>query len=152
MTDRTEEDGLAARLNISVGGEPVTLRTLNLNESEDWLKRLDDVGKVEGNSIPVDVALDLALAYDIDGVLTDARTRFTKRELFDALNQMASAEDPFALDARSMVGASGLFRNLSPLLYLVANRSLQASSTNGASQSGASTRRRSGKASLKSVS
>lgn len=155
MIPRTEEDGLAARLPITVGGEAVTLRTLNLDESEAWLARLDDIGKIEGASIPVDVALDLVLAYDVDGTLGDpvaARKRFTKRELFDAVNQMASAEDPFLEDARSVVAASGLYRNLSPLMYQLVIRSQQASSTNGASPSGASTRRRSAKASLKSVS
>lgn len=152
MIERTEELGLAGHLPISVGGRRVELRTLNLDESEKWLARLDDIGRMEVNRLPTEVLLGLVMAYDVDGQLASADTsQFTKRELFDAANQMASAEDPFLEDARSAAVASGA-KHMAPLTYQLVIRSLPANSTNGASQSGASTRRHSGKASLKSVS
>lgn len=155
MIERTEELGLAAYLTISVGGQQVRLRTLDLDESEAWLAQVDAVGKVESTDIPLDVQLDLVRAYDKDGVLgDDLRKHFTKRELYDATNQMVSAEAPFLEDARSVVEASGrsLWKGMGALMYRLVVQSLRESSTNGPAQSGGSTPRRSAKRSLKSVS
>lgn len=153
MIERTEEDGLAARLTITVGGQRTTLRTLNLDESDEWLKGLDELGELTPTGVPAEKLLALIVAYDVDGVLGgDLRKRFTKVELQSAVNQMVSAEAPLAEESRSVVTGSGLFRNLGPLAYQLAVRSQSESSTNGDSQSGGSTPRRSGKASLKSVS
>lgn len=156
MIERTEELALAARLPIVVGEENVTLRTLNLDESDDWLKLLDDLGDLDSMGVPTEKLISLVLAYDIDGVLggneTSLRKRFTKRQLQAAVEGMVTAEAPLAEQSRSVVTASGLFRNLGPLAYQLAVRSQQESSTSGPSLAGASTRKRSAKPSLKSVS
>jgi hypothetical protein len=158
VIERTEELGLAARLPISVGGQLVQLRTLNLDESERWLgkvsaavARLDvpDTGNpatvlADLAKQPAVVMLELVRAYDVENVLgtaTALRKRMTQRELYDAVKQMVRAEAPFLEDARSVVEAFGpqLRAMAAGLLYRMSVQSQPANSTNGRSLSGAST-------------
>lgn len=146
MTDRTEELGLAHRLPIVVGGVLVELRTLNLDESDKWQERIKGVN-VQTDLSP-DLMLDLVVAYDVEHVLgarAQLRKKFTRQELWDALNQMASAEFPLEMVARSVAEASGVTA-MGPFLFLLANqlatqpsRSPRESSTNGRSPTGEST-------------
>jgi hypothetical protein len=111
VPDRTEDAALSRILPLTVGGEPVELRTLTIDESDIWL------GKVADAMARIDIppgasqdilqgllsmasseAIDLVLAYDMDGTLGGAesfRARATKREVHHALEVMLSAEDPF---------------------------------------------------------
>jgi len=145
MNDRTEELGLAARLPIVVGGERVDLRTLNLDESEKWLAKF---GKLEVEAdMPAQAMLDLVIAYDVEKVLgTSAalRKRFTQVELKDALEGMVTAEAPFAMEARSVVKASGLAMTPGPLMYHLIVRSLRANSMSSPLPNGDSTQQASG--------
>ena len=130
--ERTEELGLSGKLPIYVGGSPVELRTLNLEESEKWLGRLrtlDDKG------IGVDELLDLVLAYDVEKVLgprASVRKRMTQRELSATFNQMVRAELPFLKDAPSVESEFGRLLAQGVLGRLF----LRESSTNGRSPSG----------------
>ena len=139
MTERTEELGLAGRLPISVGGEPIELRTLSLDESDKWLALLKPIDLE--TEISTELMLSLVVAYDVDHVLGgDLRTRMTKRELNDAVDQMVSAEDPFEEASRSVVAASGLLANIpTGLMYHLVNQSRRASITSSSSTNTAST-------------
>jgi hypothetical protein len=160
MTDeRTEADALAQVLTVSVGGEAVELRTLTIDESDAWLRRLTGAVDIalpdaEGDAdtlarmlaLPAQAALDLVAAYDKDGVLGDTealRTRMTKRELHEALEAMADAEDPFgegaARLAAEVFGAPSRFLAAMTQLVLDGLASPTAPSPNGASTPGAST-------------
>lgn len=155
MSERTEESALARRLSISVGGEPLELRTLNLDESEDWLAKVG--GSIAGFDLPTgqDAAetfdllartptrtmLELVRAYDVDGKLgeeSELRKRLSQRELYEALKVMVVAEAPFASDVRSVVAAFGpdLRRGVGILIGTLASRYQPASSTNGHSPPG----------------
>lgn len=155
MSDRTEEAALAGRLSISVGGETVVLRTLNLDESEEWLGKVgteiagfDLPGGLDAPETfdvlaraPARVMLGLVLAYDLDGVLppvVELRKRLTQRELYAALRGMAEAEVPFATDLRSAVAAFGpqIRTAVGILAESLASRSRPALSTNGRSPIG----------------
>ena len=135
--ERTEELGLAGRLPISVGGQQVALRTLNLDESEQWQEKFAnfDVGVAADTKEiqkTTDAMLDLVEAYDVDHVLgtrESLRKRLNRRELYDAINQMARAELPFLADSPSVEREFG--QALASQLMLGQFR--QASSTNGSS-------------------
>lgn len=154
MIDRTEELGLSARLPLVVGGQPVELRVLDLNESDKWLALLNPID-IE-TDMSTQLMLDLVVAYDVDKVLGTAaelRGRMTKRELNDALNQMVRAEDPFEEASRSVVAASGVLSNMpNSLMFHLVNRLRRASITNGHSPIGASTPSRSERRSRKNGS
>jgi hypothetical protein len=157
MAERTEAEALAQVLTISVGGEPVTLRTLTIDESDAWLRRLTgavdvELGEAEGDAdtlarmlaLPATAALDLVAAYDVDSVLGEPaslRARMTKRELHGALEAMADAEDPFgegaARLAAEVFGAPSRF--LATMTSLVLDGLTTAPSPSGASTPGAST-------------
>lgn len=122
---RTEEEALEGVIRFTLAGEPVTLRTLSWEESDEWL------GLVAQETAGTDVsegdatadfrvfltqssaaALRLVTAYDRDGLLggeTGIKARgATKREIRSALEVMVAAEDPFGEDAvRSVVAAFG---------------------------------------------
>lgn len=126
MTERTEELALSGLLPLTIGGQPVELRTLTIEESDRWLGQLAaDLAALE---VPISehdgmamltgfltssagAALRLIAAYDVEGVLggIDAvRAKASKRELKAALEQMVTAEDPFGEDgARSVAAAFG---------------------------------------------
>ncbi len=131
MSDRTEELGLAARLPIQVGGETVELRTLNLDESEKWLARFGELD--DQADMPTNAMLTLVVAYDLEkklGTSASLRKRFTQVELKVALEGMVTAENPFGMEARSLVKESGAnVPRTSPLMYHMIVRSLRASST-----------------------
>jgi len=123
--ERTEEDGLAALLIVSMGGKPYRLRTLPLVESDAWLDLLgsamsavDVMETSDGDQMLRSMLksssaamLRLLVAYDHDGVLGGAdaiRERMTKRELSAALDGMVTAEDPSGeATARSVAAAFG---------------------------------------------
>jgi len=122
--ERTESQGESGLLTLSCGGQPVTLRALTLAESDAWLATLGDtlasldVGDEEdarsGDEMLRDLlvqasraALDLVVAYDLDGVLggRDAiRATMTKAELKDALEMMVTVEDPLGPASARSVG------------------------------------------------
>lgn len=114
--ERTEDAGLAGVLDVTMGGEPVRLRALTYDESEVWLERYADaLSSTETTDGDTDearmrslvtaatrTALDLVLAYDIDGVLGGAdavRARATRREITAALELMVTVEDPLSATA-----------------------------------------------------
>jgi hypothetical protein len=156
---RTEAEALAQVLNVSVGGEPVALRTLTIDESDAWLRRLTgavdvELPDAEGDAdtlarmlaLPATAALELVAAYDVDGVLGEPaslRTRMTKRELHDALEAMADAEDPFgegaARLAAEVFGAPSRFLAAMTSLVIDGLASPTDGSPSGASMPGAST-------------
>lgn len=157
IADRTEELALAGQLPISVGGRTVVLRTLNLDESEDWLAELgrqvagfeipeSDDAFAQIAQAPAKAMLELVVAYDLDGVLgpgESLRKRMTQRELYDAVQQMVTAEAPFVRDVRSVAEAFGpqLRAVVTSLVMAVVERSQQASNTNGRSPIGDSSPR-----------
>lgn len=157
MTDRSEESALAGRLSILVGSEPVELRTLNLDESEEWLGKVG--ASVAGFDLPTGLngaetfdvlartparlMLELVIAYDVDGVFperAELRKRFRQREVYEALRAMVTAEAPFVTDVRSVVAEFGpAFRaSVSVLVANLASRFQPESSTNGRSPRGGS--------------
>lgn len=150
MAERTEELGLSARLPIVVGGQEVTLRTLNLDESDEWQKQfaaLELSTDTDGDAATAtDKMLGLVEAYDVDGALGAAlRKRFTRRELYDAVKQMAASENPFLSEEPSVAKAFGqVLAN-----HLLLTQFQPASSMNGQPPTGASTRRRSAASSRK---
>ena len=159
MPERTEAEALAQVLTISAGGEPVELRTLTIDESDAWLRRLTgavdvELGEAEGDAdtlarmlaLPATAALDLLAAYDLDRVLGDVetlRSRMTKRELHAALEAMADAEDPFgegaARLAAEVFGAPSRFLAAMTSLVIDGLASPTERSPTGASTPGAST-------------
>lgn len=111
--ERTEDAGLAGVLDVTMGGGPVRLRALTYDESEVWLERYADaLSSTETTDGDTDearmrslvtaatrTALDLVLAYDIDGVLGGAdavRARASRREIAAALELMVTVEDPLS--------------------------------------------------------
>lgn len=157
MDERTEELGLAARLPLQVGGAQVVLRTLNLDESEDWLALLADqvagfdLGEGDPAQIftqlaqaPVRAMLELVMAYDHDGRLgsvNDLRKRMTQRELYAAVRQMVTAEAPFVQDVRSVGEAFGpqIRIVVMQVVAMIASRLQPANSTSGPLPTGTST-------------
>jgi hypothetical protein len=155
--ERSEADALRQVIRVPVGGEPVQLRTLTIDESDAWLRKLTgavdvELPETEGDadtlarllSLPARAALELVVAYDVEGVLGDAeslRERMTKRELHDALEAMAGAEDPFGEGAARLAdevcGAPSRF--LASMTRLVIDGLATAPSPSGVSTPGAST-------------
>lgn len=140
MTERSEELGLAGRLPIVVGGQPVDLRTLNLDESDEWQKQFAafDVAfdSAEEAKRTTDAMLELVIAYDVDSRLgPDVRKRFTRAELYAAFKQMAQAEIPFLADSPSAARVFG--ETLAA--RLVVGQFPQESSTSSPSPNGDST-------------
>ena len=132
MDDRTEGAALRGVLTLTLGGEPVTLRTLTLDESDVWLglyadalEHVDLSPAAVGSAFTAPAALmvDLVLAYDLEGTIPHGiRQKATKLELKTALEAMVAAEDPFGEDvARSVAAGFGapsrlLTRGLASLL------------------------------------
>jgi hypothetical protein len=111
VDERTEEDALAGVLLLKVGGEPVVLRVLSIEESDDWQRRLgaavaalDVPGEGDGMAMfnhmliaGSDAKLEMVLAYDVDhklGSREDIRKRMTKAELAAAFEAILDAENP----------------------------------------------------------
>lgn len=107
MPERTEDAALRGVLHITIGGEPVELRTLTLDESDEWLDLLaSHLSAIEIPSESGEAAIKGALtapagsarvlveAYDRDGTIPDIG-KAHKRELKAALEEMVMAEDPF---------------------------------------------------------
>lgn len=112
MDERNEDVALRGILPLIIGGKAVELRTLTLDESDEWLGRLAEelaaVG-IEDTDQGADLlravytassaaVARLVVAYDVDGKLGGLealRSRATKVELKQALDRMVGAEDPF---------------------------------------------------------
>lgn len=157
--ERTEGLALRQSLRITVGGEPVELRTLSLDESDVWLAKFtaaididtaDIVGDAAGLArlltLTSDFALDLIVDYDRDGRLAhrdQLRTHMTRQEVKAALEAMAGAEDPFGEGAARLAGEvfGAPSRLLGTLSRLAMNdlASRTDGSPNGASEPGALT-------------
>jgi hypothetical protein len=108
-----------------MGGQPYELRTLTLDESDEWLGKV--AAAMSAIEIPDEVSwlgdiaallttsatavAGLVAEYDRDGVLGGLdviRARMTKRELKAAMDAMVTAEDPFGTDvARSVATGFG---------------------------------------------
>lgn len=127
VAERTEDLGEIGVLHLTVGGQPVRLRVLTIEESDAWLDTLArvlsslDVPDMEGEPADVmarvfragsDARVRVVAAYDIEGVLGGVeavRKRMSKQELASALEVMVEAEGPLGMvDARSVVEAFGL--------------------------------------------
>jgi hypothetical protein len=160
VPDRTEDAALSRILPLTVGGEPIELRTLTIDESDVWL------GKVADAMARIDIppgasqdilqgllsmasseAIDLVLAYDVDDTLGGAESfhaRATKREVHHALEVMLSAEDPFGEGTGRSVAVvfgapSRLLRAGAAITLEAMVASLRARSTSGRSVDTAST-------------
>lgn len=153
MSERTEDLAIRQVLPITVGGETVELRTLTMDESDVWLRLLmetmdrplgepsDADGMAKMLATPADAAVDLIVAYDIDGTLgpkEDIRARISKREARSAIEVMAEAEDPFGPGARRLVesvfgGASQFLAGVLTTVTSVREASLSGVSVDGIS-------------------
>lgn len=154
MPERTEDVALRGILPITIGGQPVELRTLTLDESDAWLDLLaSHLSAIEIPSESGEAAIKGALtapagsarvlveAYDIDGTIPDIG-KATKREIKDALEQMVSAEDPFGEGiAHSVARAYGAPAQVvaQVLSYVLAMPPQPGPSTTGASNGTGST-------------
>lgn len=147
MPERTEDAALRGVLHITIGGESVQLRTLTLDESDEWLDmladhlsaiELPDTGGQEAIkgalTMPAQSARGLVAAYDLDHAIEDIG-KASKRELKEAFEQMVSAEDPFGEGvARSVAAAYGApARIMAEMLAYVLNQPLPVPSTTGPS-------------------
>lgn len=146
MGERTEDLALRGVLPLTIGGDPVELRTLTLDESDEWLDLLSeklvavelpsDSGEaaVRGAlSAPAASARELVAAYDVDDTIPDIG-KATKREIKAALDAMVESEDPFGEGVARSVGAA--FGAPSQLLAemvaaVLATSPAQAASTTG---------------------
>jgi hypothetical protein len=153
---RTEDDGEAGILRITVGGQPVELRVLTIAESDDWkdqlARRLAAMDIVDPGAdggallstlfrVGADARLDMLVAYDVDHVLGDReslRRRLTQAELARALDLMVEAEGPFGMaDARSVAEAFGKpLQVAAGILRALEDLSAPASSPSGPSSTG----------------
>lgn len=164
MPERTEDAALRGVLTLTLGGEEVGLRTLTLDESDEWLDLLaqhlsdielpstDGTVAIKGAlTAPAASAAVLLAAYDRDatlGGLEAIRAKASKRELKTALELMVSAEDPFgegvALSVAEAYGApSRLLAHVLTMVLDEAKWPSQAASMTGASSATASDTRRS---------
>lgn len=166
MLERTPEDRRAGVLRLTFGGEERTCPTLKLGASRGWLKSaagrlpllLDALGldsdMEQGAFVDFsyDTGLDVLLEYDVTGALGGRawlEEHADPAELYDALRLMARVAVPFGNDLQSLVA---LLMTLVPELFkrgAKADGSGSTRSTSSPSPSGASTRRRSKRASTR---
>ena len=160
MDERTEDAALRGILTVSMGGQPYQLRTLTIDESDDWLGKLatglssvelpegaDGTAAMRALLTASSAAVaSLVAAYDLDGILGGLaviRGRMSKRELRAALDAMVTAEDPFGEDAARSVaevfGAPSRFLAAGMRMVMAQIASPLAASTNGRSRATAST-------------
>jgi hypothetical protein len=164
--EQSPEDRRAGILRFSFGGEERTCPTLKIGASRDWLKRaagrlpvlLDALGLDSDTeqSAFVDFSyqtcLELVLEYDASGALGGREwleEHADPAQLYDALRLMARVAVPFGNDLQSLVAilvtlVPELFERVAP-----ADGSDSTRSTSSPSPSGASTRRRSRRASTR---
>ncbi len=128
VAERTEDLAIRGVLPLTIGGETVELRTLVIDESDAWMRKLAlALAELQGVPEPEDdqegadliaalltsstsAAVALLHAYDIDDALAgiEVGKRATKQELKAALMAMVTVEDPFGeAAARSATAALG---------------------------------------------
>jgi len=161
MSERTEEEVLSGLLQISVGGITKEVPTLPIKYIAEWAKLLDALTPTtpatdprEGFTLIAKVTtaglMDLVLAYDRTGALGGREwleEHADAQQLKAAAVQMAGNAFPLG------DGASVVAQMLASMIGKAAPKdgpSDPASSTNGASPSGASRRKRSGRSSIPS--
>jgi hypothetical protein len=157
MTTRTEEDALSGLLRIRVGGQPVELPVLTIEQSEAWLTRVaqlsagvevPDDGEPEEQlrillTAPLETKLDAVLAFDVTGRLGDREhllRRMTPIELDVAFDAIALSMDPSGEVSRLVAAAVGTpTRLLAVGLQAMRGVSRPASSPSSPSPNGDST-------------
>lgn len=152
--ERSEADGLAGRLTLTMGGRAFDVPVLTIEQSEAWQRTLahrlasidvlpatDDGEELMAQLFAAggQAKLDVVAAYDLTGVLggRDAiRAAMSQKELASALEAMVEAELPFGVVAApSVVAAFGEPMRIAAAT-LTAIRSLSERSPNGASPTG----------------
>ena len=159
MAERSEEDVVTRVLRISVGGVVKSMPTLPARYVEEWAKLLDAAtpsglaapNPDEGFALIARVTnaglLDLVVAYDRTGALGGREwleENADPAELKAAAVQMADNAFPFG-EAAAVIGTM-----VSTRINQAVAQSDPPSSTNGASPTGASSRKRSARASTRS--
>ena len=148
--ERSEEARAAGLLYPVIGGQVVELPVLRIRKAREWKKRLGEV-EVEGEhdmDYPIEVMLDLLVAYDVQGVLgsrDSVEDRATDREVYDAFREVMAATFPFVPRPESIL-TDDFTRKVVASLYL------RGSSTSGRSVNGGSTPTRSKRRSPRSNS
>ena len=154
MDSRTDEQRLRGVIPVTWGGEVREVPTLKRGPSRAWkeslAKALQEVGTFQVGAVEslvlagnatTDRMLDLVLEYDATHVLGDREwidEHVDDAEVYRACRDFADVAYPFVSDLRgvlSEVRGMGLLSAATPSVSPV--------STNGASPSGASTRKRS---------
>lgn len=166
MYEQTPEDRRSGVLRFTFGGEERTCPTLKLRASREWLKAaagrlpllLDALGlDSEMQQAPFvdfsyETSIEVLLEYDVTGALGGREwleEHADPAELYDALRAMARVAVPFGNDLQSLVA---ILVSLVPDLFDRGDQddgSGSTRSTNSPSPSGASTRRRSRRASTR---
>ncbi len=158
MTERLPEDVAIGVLRVVIGGSERSLPTLKAKYVPEWARKLDDLTPSDHESDPdngfaiiaqVSLAglLDLIVAYDRTGALGGREwieENADPSELAEVARQMAGNAFPFGNAADMVVGTMQMD------LMAKAVRLVQPNSTNGPSPIGASTRKRSARASTRS--
>lgn len=135
--ERTEEARAAGLLYLTFGGADVELPVLRIRKAREWKRRLGEVDIVAASDLdhPIEVMLDLLVAYDTQGILGARETiedRATDQEVYAAFKEVLSATFPFVKDSSTMLTDD--FARLVSVVLLA-----QANSTSAPSASGAST-------------
>lgn len=166
MTERTDEERVTGSLLVTVGGAERRLTTLKAKYVPEWARKLDAItpGSFTGDpregfaaisKLSIDGLVDLIVAYDeaIDAAGVPHRPASLGR---DWLEENADPAELLAI-AKAMVSnafplgdAADLINSMLTALITGAVRSVQRSSTSGASTSGAVRRTRSAKRSTRS--
>lgn len=166
MYEQTPEDRRAGILRFTFGGEERTCPTLKLKASRDWLRAatgrlplligalgLDsDLQQSAFVDFSYEIGLEVISEYDVTGALGGREwleDHADPAELYDALRLMAQVAVPFGNDLQSLVAilvtqVPDLFR---PRPVVPDDASDSTRSTNSPSAAGASTPRRSRRAS-----
>ena len=156
MAERSEEDVATGVLRISVGGAVRTVPTLKAKWVPDWLRMLvpavagkgltewtqEDVQALSSSSVTR--MLDLIDVYDRTAALGGRawlEENADPSELHAALVAMVGNANPLADDPAAMLGMA---------LVMSGVPSARPNSTNGASRTGAASRKRSGLTSIQS--
>lgn len=108
LHERTEDARASGLLHFTLGGDPVELPVLRIRAAREWKAKLDAADASGGTDLdhPIEVMLDLLVAYDVQGVLggRDAiEDRATDREVYAAFSEVLAATFPFVRDSRAMM-------------------------------------------------
>ena len=156
MFDRSDDDIAAGVIRLPLGGREYILPTLPWEASDEWQGRfkqaLHDIAGADFTDLDTGFTLlstamgtlvDLVAAYDVEHKLgrnaEDLRKHFDRAQIYEVFKAIARHEFPFLRDAEGAV--TMLTPILRPLMLniVAAVASRQASTTSGASPTGAST-------------